>query len=38
MEDDGSVHADNVGDVNDFQNVDWNQVGSTGAIWLPPID
>lgn len=32
MDDAGSVHGDNMGDINDFHNVDWNQVDSTGAI------
>lgn len=36
MEDFGSVHGDNVGDVIDFQDVNWDQVRSTGAIRLSP--
>lgn len=32
MDDAGSVHGDNVGEANDFHDVDWDQVGSTGAI------
>lgn len=37
MDDAESVHGDNVGDVNDFHDVDWDQMGSTGEIQLPSL-
>lgn len=37
MDDAGSMHGNNIGDVNDFQDVERDQVGSTREIKLPPL-
>lgn len=32
MDDAGSVHGDNIRDLNDVHDVDWDHLGNTGAI------
>lgn len=37
MEVERSVHSSIMGDVNDLQNINWDQVSSSGALRLPSI-
>lgn len=38
MDDARSVHGDNVEDINDSHDIDWDRMGSTRPIQFPPLD